>query len=128
MNVDQAFPSRFLKASDLQGTEPVVTIARVELEAIGRDKDHKLVAYFEGKAKGLILNKTNAKRIAELVGSPETEDWIGQSIRLFATTAEFAGETFETVRVKAAGAPRAAAPAPPSKPLGVITDASDIPF
>ena len=128
MNVNHAFPSQYLKASDLADAEPVVTIARVELETIGRDKDHKLVAYFDGKAKGLILNKTNAKRIAELLGSPESDDWIGQRIRLYATTAEFAGESFECVRVKAVTAARPVAPPPAPKPLGVIESADDIPF
>jgi hypothetical protein len=128
MNVNQVFPSQYLKASDLGDAEPVVVIARVVLEAIGRDKDHKLVIYFEGKSKGLVANKTIAKKLAELVGSPETEDWPGHPIRLYTTTADFGGESFEVIRVKAAGLSRPAAPPPPPKPLGVIDDASDIPF
>jgi len=117
-----------LKAADLGAAEPVVTIARVALEAIGRDKDHKLVIYFEGKSKGLVANKTIAKKLAELVGSPETEDWLGPPIRLYTTTADFAGESFEVIRVKAAATSRPAAPPPAPKPIGVIDDASDIPF
>ena len=126
MNVNQAFPSQYLKASDLGDAEPIVTIARVALEAIGRDKDHKLVVYFEGKSKGLVANKTIAKKIAELTGSPETEDWPGHPIRLYTTTADFGGESFEVIRVKAAALPRP--PAPPPKPLGMIESADDIPF
>jgi hypothetical protein len=126
MNVNAVFPSQYLKASDLGDAEPVVVITRVALEAVGRDKDHKLVIYFEGKSKGLVANKTIAKKIAELAGSPETEDWLGQAIRLYTTTADFGGESFEVIRVKAAALPRPVAP--PPKPLGVIDDASDIPF
>ena len=128
MNVHSVFPSQYLKAADLGAAEPVVTIARVALEAIGRDKDHKLVIYFEGKSKGLVANKTIAKKLAELVGSPETEDWLGHPIRLYTTTADFAGESFEVIRVKAAIPSQPAAPPPAPKPIGVINDLSDIPF
>lgn len=90
MNVHHAFPSAYLKVADLGDAEPIVTIARVEIEAVGRTKESKPVVYFEGKPKGLVLNKTNGTRIADLLGSAETEDWIGQRIRLYATSTEFA--------------------------------------
>lgn len=126
MNVNQAFPSQYLKVADVGDSEPVVTIERVELEEVGRTKEVKPVMYFAGKRKGLVLNKTNAKRIAELVGSPETEDWIGHRIRLFATSTEFSGETVECLRVKAAnGAPPAVVP-PRVAPDDLNAD--DIPF
>ena len=126
MNVHQAYPSPYLKAADLGDAEPVVVIARVALEPIGRDKDHKLVIYFEGKSKGLVANKTIAKKLAELVGSPETDDWPGHQIRLYTSTADFGGESFDVIRVKAATPARPTAPKP--RPTGVIHDASDIPF
>ena len=126
MNVNAAFPSQYLKAADLGDAEPAVEIARVELVTIGRDRESKLVLFFVGKAKGLVVNRTIAKKIAELVGSPETDDWIGHTVRLYTTTADFAGETFEVIRVKAATPARPPAPTP--RPSGVIRDASDIPF
>lgn len=101
MNINDSFPSNYLKASDLGTAQPIVTIARVEHEAVGRDREMKAVIYFDGKEKGVVLNKTNAKKITELVGSPETDEWAGFRIRLFATTTEFGGETVECIRVKA---------------------------
>jgi hypothetical protein len=132
-NINEAFPSNYLKASDLGGSSPVVTIDRVEFEAVGRDKEMKAVLYFEGKDKGLVLNKTNAKNISNLVGSFETDDWSGFRIRLYATNVEFQGETVEAIRIKAAPAngagPRPAAPPPPPEPeyRSDLTD-DDIPF
>lgn len=35
MNVNQAFPSQYLKEADVGESEPVVTIERVELEEVG---------------------------------------------------------------------------------------------
>jgi hypothetical protein len=118
-----------------------VTIEKVEVESIGSSRDKKPVVYFAGKEKGLVLNKTNAKRISEIAGSPETEDWSGIKIVLFATETEFAGETVECVRVRAM--PKATVPSKP-EPVKVqppdpepseaelrddfVADDSDVPF
>jgi len=125
-NIDNVFPSHYLKASDLGDKAPVVTIERLEVEAIGRNKEMKPVLYFEGKEKGLVLNKTNAKKIADLTGSKDTDDWAGCRIRIYATETEFGGETVECIRVKAAGAEK-----PKPKPDPDADDAllgEEIPF
>jgi uncharacterized membrane protein len=100
-NINEAFPSRFLKAADLRGREPVVTIARVAFEPMGHTREVKAVVYFVGKAKGLKLNKTMATAISAIAGSPLTEAWIGVALCLYATSAAFGRDTFPVVRVKA---------------------------
>ncbi len=74
MNINDQFPSKYLKAADLQGRNVTVKMARVEQEKIGDDM--KLILYFQGKERGVVLNKTNANNIASLYGG-ETEDWYG---------------------------------------------------
>ena len=71
MQIDQAFPSRCLRAADLGGTVVPVVIDRLEQEFVGRDKELKPILYFRGKAKGLVVNETNARRIAELLRGAE---------------------------------------------------------
>jgi hypothetical protein len=129
-NINDAFPSNYLKASDLQGSQPVVTIDRVGFEPVGRDKEMKPIVYFAGKDKGLVLNKTNAKNIAHLVGSFETNDWSGFRIKLYSANVEFQGETVESIRVKAAPPANGNAPMPvaPPPPPSAGLDDSDIPF
>jgi len=137
-NINDAFPSNYLKASDIRGKEPVVTIDRVEFEPVGRQREMKAVVYFKGKEKGIVLNKTNATKITQLSGSPDTEHWDGVKIRLFATETEFGGETVECIRIKAAGVTNgngksAPKPEPPPPPPVQHDDASqvyddDIPF
>lgn len=100
MNINQAFPSKFLKASDLNDETHVLKIADVKVEQVGQNQDTKPVAYFEGKKKGLVLNKTNSRKIASIAGSPETEDWVGVEIAIFPTETEFGGESVECIRVK----------------------------
>lgn len=139
MNINDAFPSNYLKASDLGDGTPIVTIERVEVEPVGRTKEMKPVVYFAGKTKGLILNKTNSKKIADIAESPDTDDWHGVQITLYATEVDFQGETVEAIRVKA---PKRQAPAPAARraaparaaaavadepPMEPITD-DDIPF
>lgn len=140
-NIQDSFPSKFLKASDLKGAEPIVTVDRVEMEEVGKDKDRKAVLYFIGKDKGLVLNKTNANKITQLLNSPVTEEWHGRKIRLYATETNFGSELVDCIRVKPAPSagnglrPQPVAPPPPPPPPvsepfvgeGELTD-DDIPF
>ncbi len=135
-NINDAFPSKYLKATDLAGAEPIVTIDRVDYEPVGRDREMKPVLYFVGKAKGIVLNKTNANKLIELTHSAITEEWRGTRIRLYASEATFGGDTYDVVRVKGAGKPAVRLPTPPPPPVTPeppehfsrpITD-DDIPF
>jgi hypothetical protein len=137
MNINQAFPSKYLKASDLDGNTITVKIADVKVEAVGRDQDTKPVVYFEGKKKGLVLNKTNSNKIASIAQSHETDEWAGVVIAIYPTEVEFSGESVEAIRVKAPKAttrrmePQGHAdPLPvddPRPPAAPVTD-DDIPF
>lgn len=126
MNINDAFPSNYLKASDLGDAQPVVTIDRVEVEPVGRGKEMKPVIYFAGKQKGMVLNKTNSKKIAEIASSPDTDDWHGVQIRLFATEVDFQGETVEAIRVKSALTAAKAKPKP--APAVESDELEEVPF
>lgn len=129
-NINDSFPSNYLKASDLKGSEVVVTIDRVAFEPVGRQKEMKAVVYFKGKEKGMVLNKTNATKVTALAGSALTEDWDGIRIKLYPTETEFGGETVECIRVKNApanGQPRQQ-PKPAPEPEPEPVDESEIPF
>jgi hypothetical protein len=99
MNIDQAFPSNYLKAADLQGREASVKIDRIEMEKVGEDT--KPILYFQGKDRGLVLNKTNATNIKEAHGS-DTNNWVGKSVTLFTAWVDFQGRSVEAIRVRPA--------------------------
>ena len=112
MNVNEIFPSNYLKAADLKGAQPRVTIASIQMETLGQGKDaqDRPVIYFEGKEKGLVANKTNMSTIAAVFGD-ETDDWTGAEIVLFETMVDFQGKTTPAIRVKIpAGSRRALMP------------------
>ncbi len=92
------FPSRFVSAADLQGREAIATIDRVEIEKFDDDVQ-KPVVYFEGKTKGLVCNKTNAKSI-ELIAGDDTDNWPGAAIILFPMMVDFKGQVVEAIRVR----------------------------
>jgi hypothetical protein len=97
MRISEAFPSNFLRAADLQGRNVRVTIASVDMEEVGDAP--KPVLHFEGKDKGLILNKTNSNNIAA-VYSDETDLWAGKEVVLYTTMVDFQGRTVEAIRVR----------------------------
>jgi hypothetical protein len=99
MKISSAFPSKYLRAADLDGRQVTVEIAHVELEEVGTGEEPKPVLYFQGKAKGVVLNKTNANVIATLYGD-DTDDWTGQSVTLFSAHVDFQGRSVEAIRVK----------------------------
>jgi hypothetical protein len=124
MKISEEFPSQYLKAGDLGGREIRCTMARVEREKIGTD--NKLVLYFKGKEKGLVLNKTNAGAIGDAYGD-DTDDWFDQPIILFSIKTEYQGKIVDGLRcrVPTARDNRQAAPQRPADPISSGT--SDFP-
>ena len=137
MNIDQAFPSDFLKAADLMGKNVTVTIKEVGMETIGQgaQQDTKPVISFVGKEKRLVCNKTNANAIKKLYG-PDTDGWVGKSIILTSREVEFQGESVLAIRVslmapeppKAGGREQRFAPPPTDHIEGDPTTSEEVPF
>ena len=98
MDINSAFPGDFLKAADLQNKAVGVIIDRVEMKDVGGD--HKPVVFFQGKDRGLVLNKTNANTIADMYSS-ETGNWTGAEITLYPAEVEFQGRMVMAIRVRA---------------------------
>lgn len=119
MNINEAYPSHFLKAEDLKGKTVNVLIAAVKLEEIGQGtkKERKLLVSFQGKEKKLVCNKTNANIIAKLHGD-NTDNWIGKWITILPREVEFQGDTVWAIRVSltATQTTQAAPPPPPPPP------------
>ena len=96
MNINNAFPSSYVKASELNGRRVTVTMDRVEMQEIGGEP--KPVLYFKGTPKGLVLNKTNALVIADMY-STETDAWGGKQIVIYPARVEFQGKIVDAIRV-----------------------------
>jgi hypothetical protein len=115
--IDQLYPSRFLRAADLDGKPLRVTIAGLKRDDVGGET--KVVLSFADHEKSLILNKTNARSIAKALGD-ETSAWPGKTIMLVPAVVDFKGESVDAVRVRGA-------PVLPAKPTPG-DEAADPPF
>ncbi len=102
MNINDTFPSNYLKATDLQGREIPVTISAVEIQTIGNDQ--KPILFFQGKQKGVVMNKTNAMNIAAAYG-PDTDGWYGKQVILFSVWTDFQGKSVQAIRIRPAQQP-----------------------
>lgn len=110
MKISNAFPSKYLRAADLQDRQVKAVMSRVEMENIG-DDDKKPVLYFTKGNKGLVLNKTNSKVIAHAYGD-DTDTWEGKELILFPAMVDFRGDSVEAIRVRIPKPPAPPAPAP----------------
>lgn len=119
MKVGAMFPSRYLKALDVEGDKTLV-IAGVEMQNFkARDgsEEMKPIVSFQGLEKGLVLNKTNSKLISKALQSDDTDDWLGKPITLYSAEVEFGGDIVDSIRVRSK-APMA----------GEMADEDNIPF
>lgn len=93
--------SQWLKAADLNGAKPIVTIDKAEVKenTYNGETRKQIVLTFEGKEKVLGLNVTNARRIADLIGTSDYHAWVGARIKLFMDKTEMDGKTVDCIRI-----------------------------
>lgn len=101
MDISTVYDGDNLKAADLNGHEPTVTIENVQVKEFEKDgkTSRKLILSFEGKKKKLVCNATNARRIAHFYGN-ETNGWLKKEITLYTEMVDFGGKLTEGIRVK----------------------------
>ena len=98
-SVTDLFPSRYVSAGDLPAGGTDVIIESFGQEEVGDTKDLRPILFFAGKPKGMVLNKTNANRIAEKYGE-QIEEWMGKPVTLYPSETDFQGKTVPCVRVR----------------------------
>jgi hypothetical protein len=98
------FSSQFVHAEDLKGKAHDVIIESVKLEVLQiprkKEKEKKWVIKFQGRPKGMVLNKTNAQAIAKRTGENVVEKWVGKTITLYPTTDRLGADVVPCIRIK----------------------------
>ena len=130
MNINDAFPSTYLKAADLKDKGDV----KVKIAEFGKaemdDGVYKPVLKFVGAQKALVLNRTNATTISEAFG-PNTENWIGREVILFVMKVQGPNGLTDGIRMRAVSSvTRSAEPPPPASQAdyGAALNDDEIPF
>lgn len=118
MKMSEAFPSKYLKAEQLQGKSVTLTIAGCTMDEIGQEKERRPVVHFKGTELGLVLNKTNGGMIAAYYGD-ETDDWIGQKLEIYPDKTQFQGKIVDCIRVRKPIEQSSPAPSPSAAAQGL---------
>ncbi len=119
--------SKFLKKEDV-GRGALVTIAscvKKNTAMEGAEPEQKWCLTFHELDKPLVLNVTNTMGIEHILGSDDTDHWIGKRIVLYTDpNIMYAGKIVGGIRVRA---PKATAPPPAPMQVTPLTD-DDIGF
>src|ERR1700730_15739241 len=91
LDFDDMYGSKYLGVPDLKDAESRCTIKNVEVEEL-KDKagvsKHKYVVWFEEQTKGLVVNRTTEKNLADAWGK-KSASGIGQRGTLYAEDTNF---------------------------------------
>ena len=98
MNANELCPSPHLSAADISG-DTVVTIKSVAFSEVGEEKAKKGVVFFSEFQRGMVVNRTNIKRLIAHHGN-ETDEWVGKKITIYPSETDFKGETVPCLRVR----------------------------
>lgn len=98
------FDREYVGSWDLpRGQDAIVVIREVKAATLtnGTKSNKKPVLFFEGKEKGMVCNKTNAKTVAALYGNDVTA-WIGKPIALYVseTRDPSSGGNIDCIRIR----------------------------
>ena len=132
MNVFSAAMFEYLCAEMLptDGRPVALTVKGVTEEKIvgPRGDQVKLVMSFKERPKKLVLNKTNVRALAKILG-PETDNWPGASVTLGVEPIKVGRETVPSIRVKSATAAQRQGPGRSTTPSNApaFSDAGTIP-
>ena len=118
--VSELYPSKWLSPADLQ--RPVtVTILSVDIEALRQadgSRANKLVLTFRNAHKRMVLNQTQARRLAELLGD-EFGGWSGARVQLAPSKASNGKDTIAVL--EAQRLPEQPPAEPPVEPAATTT-------
>jgi hypothetical protein len=116
-HIDQMRESKFLKKEDV-GAGALLTITGVNQQNVAKEgapPELKWCVTFHEIDKPMVCNSTNAQIIAQVTGSPETDNWIGHKIVLYTDpNIQFQGKLVGGIRCRAPRNQPKLAPAPAS--------------
>jgi hypothetical protein len=104
MSVNDLLEGKYLTAGSFP--RPVrVVIRELKRELVGRQdgpKERKGILYFQGYDKGVVLNKTNTRKLVQILGTDDEVEWIGKAVILRNDeTVEFGGKITGGIRFSA---------------------------
>jgi hypothetical protein len=77
--------AKYLKKEDIPSPvdTSILWIKEEEVTTPGKGTETRLVLYFDGLKKGLVLNMTNFQKLEELTGTDDCEKWVDVPVQLY---------------------------------------------
>jgi hypothetical protein len=122
-NFKELYAGDYLKAEDVKEKPFKGVIQRVEPAEMNDGKE-KVVVYFEGRKRGLVLNGTRYDQIVEITKTHETDNWIGTPLLVYAGKTNFGGKRVDCLVV---GSPKVKSEAQKRREIKAALDGDDIP-
>lgn len=104
MNVNEAFPSKYVKGTEIPAIGVKVVIHAVRSEKIQRPGAGEVIGWVlwcEGAKRGIILTAALARQLASVLQDDETENWKGKQVILYPEPMTVAGIPRVAIRAKA---------------------------
>jgi hypothetical protein len=98
--------AKYLKKEDIlsPANTSILWIKEEEVTAPGKGTEARLVLYFDGQKKGLVLNKANAEALEEIAGTEDYEKWSDIPIQLYVDPdVKYGGTKTGGVRIRKLG-------------------------
>lgn len=77
----------------------IVSVSKENVKSTNGKQEELIVARLENK-KPMIINRTNAKTIQRILGTPYIEEWSGKTVTVYADTTKMAGDIVECLRIR----------------------------
>lgn len=122
MNVNELKTSRFLKQTDVrEGMLCTITgVSQENIAADGAEENLKWCLHIAENEKPLVLNPTNGAILSKILGSDESDDWIGKKVVLYADpNISFGGKIVGGIRIRAPKTVARPSPVGKTKPAPV---------
>ena len=128
MNIAELKESKFLRKEDA-GAGILVTIREVHQANVAKEgapEEMRWVMSFDETEKPLVLNSTNGQILAQITGSPESDDWTGTQVVLYHDpNVSFGGKLVGGIRIRAPRKP--GVPVTGKKPVAMPKPKADGP-
>jgi hypothetical protein len=110
--------AKYLKKEDIPSpvNTSILWIKEEEVTAPGKGTETRLVLYFDGLKKGLVLNTANAEALVEITGTDDYEQWSDIPIQLHVDPdVKYGGKKTGGIRIRKP--PSAPAPVQEQEPV-----------
>ena len=95
--------AKYLKREDIPSpvNTSILWVKEEEVTAPGKGTETRLVLYFDGQKKGLVLNTENADALAEIAGTEDYEKWSDIPIQLYVDPdVKYGGKKIGGIRIR----------------------------